>query len=63
MKKTVINDCLDGDWKTASIKGSRTIKAGEEVEILDEFTNFYGKYAFVKTSDGMTANIEQYNLS
>ena len=58
----IIKDCSHGDWKTNSIKPRRDFKSGEEVEVLEKFKNFDGRWVTVKGMDGVFIDVKEDNL-
>lgn len=52
-------DVSHGDWKTALVFPDRypILKAGEVVEFVKEWSNFYGVWAEVNAANGSTYDI------
>lgn len=53
-----------GDWKTSSVRPGYwpTIPKGTKVEVIAEFTNFYGRYWTVIGPNGNKYDLEKYIL-
>ena len=60
----VTRDASHGDWKTASVHPDRwpTLKAGTEVEFINEWENFYGRWVRVRGPNGSEYDIEPNRL-
>ena len=63
-KMIVTRDASHGDWKTASVHPDRwpTLKAGTEVEFINEWENFYGRWVRVRGPNGSEYDIEPNRL-
>jgi uncharacterized protein YgiM (DUF1202 family) len=55
-------DAMSEDWKTAIAHNQRSLKKGEEVEILETVRNFYGTFHHVKAEDGETFYIKPKSI-
>lgn len=52
-----------GDWKTQCVKGEfMGLGEGEEAELIEVWTNFYGKWCRVRRSDGKQCDIAPKDL-
>ena len=57
-KGTIIAEVMNEDMKTSLAHGQRTLKKGEEVEVIEKFQNLYGSYYYVIASDGETFYVD-----
>ena len=64
MNKILLKDQGHADWKTVLVFPEKypTLKKGTQVEFIKEWSNFYGKWARVKTEDGTTYDVEPDSL-
>ena len=61
MNKYITNrEIHDEDWKTQSAKGYPNIPANEEVEVIEIYSNFYGRYVRIKWHDNIYDTYPSY---
>lgn len=61
-KGTIIAEVMNEDMKTAVAHMQRTLKKGEEVEVIEVVRNLYGSYYYVIASDGETFYVDPKNI-
>lgn len=64
MQAVLTEDVNHGDWKTVSVFPELypTLKQGTLVEVIKEWTNFYGLWITVKAPSGQTYDVEPNKL-
>jgi selenocysteine lyase/cysteine desulfurase len=65
MKMVAIRNTFHGDWKTTLARGDngdRSLKEGEIVTFVEEWSNFYGRWFTVEKENGAKLDISPVDL-